>query len=211
MTDHQQHSFSSAWRLLAVLAYPSLIVVALWLQQPSLRALGLPLLAIALVGLWPSQRFGQWVLFASIGLAFGVVLRPDLALWLPSVFCLAVAAWFGLSMRPGHCPLIARFALLVHAQQGQSPPPDAAPWLKYWTGWWSLILAWISAVAIVLIRADQALLWLLWMLGVLPTVMVATLIAEYGLRRRRFPDYDHGSLGQFLLALTRIRPEQLLR
>jgi uncharacterized membrane protein len=198
-------------RLIALIAYPALIGIALAVDQPSLRALGLPLLAIALVGLRPAHWPGRALLLASFGLALLVLLAPTLALWPPGLICLATAAWFAQSLLPGRQPLIARFAAVVEAHRGEPLPPDSAGWLRGWTWAWAGLLSGLGATAIVLAARDQASLWLLWVSAVIPGTVLVTLIAEYLLRRLRFPAQDHWSLGQFLMLLSRIRPEHLAR
>ncbi len=200
---------SALIRLLALLAYPLLIAVALVLDQAALRALGLPLLALVAVGPWPSQWPGRLLLIASLILAAVVVAVPTLALWPPGLICLAAAAAFGLSLRPGQQPLIEGFARAVQADRDEPLPPDSLGWLRGWTWLWTLQLTLLGSVALVLAARDQAALWLLWVSLVMPAAALISLVAEYGLRRWRFPDQDHWTLRRFLLSLARIRPEQL--
>ncbi len=202
---------SSGLRLAALLAYPTLICLALMLERPELRSLGLPVLAIALVGPWPRQRPGQVILVSSLALMLLVVNFPTIALWPPGLICLAVAAYFGSTLRPGQRPLIERIATLVHEQQQREVDPDSLPWMRRWTLGWTLLLTLIGSVATLLAALDQAGWWLLWITIAAPLIFVATLISEYYLRRRRFPDHEHWPLGRFLALLASIRPEQVTR
>lgn len=197
------------FRLLALLGYPILIALALWLEQPALRALGLPLLAIALVGPWPGHWPGRTVLLVSLILAALVVAYPALALWPPGLICLAVAGWFGLSLRPGQQPLIERFARLIQARLGGSLPNDSAAWLRGWTWVWALLMLALGSVALLLAGLEMTHWWLLWVSIGIPGLVLATLLAEYQLRQQRFPEHEHGSLVQFLMLMSRIRPEHL--
>jgi hypothetical protein len=201
----------TAFRLAALIGYPTLIILALWLNEPSVRALGLPLLAIALVGPWPRRWPGRSLLLASLLLALLVITMPALALWPPGLICIAVAVWFAQTLRAGKQPAIARFAALVHESQGREMPTDSNAWLRLWTGLWALLLAGLGSGALVLAQTDQAGLWLAWVLGVIPLAIFSTLALEHLLRQHRFPEHEHWSLGRFLLMLARIRPEQLAR
>jgi uncharacterized membrane protein len=201
----------AAIRLLALLAYPTLILIALWTREPGLRSLSLPLLAMALVGPWPSQRAGQALLLGSLIVALIVLYRPTLALWPPGLILLAVAVAFGSSLRPGQQPLIERFAAVVHATHGREVPSGSLPWLRGWTWLWTVLLAGVGLVAVYLAATDQASLWAAWIMLVAPSLIFGTLALEYLLRRRRFPDHEHWTLGRFLMMLARIRPGQLAR
>jgi uncharacterized membrane protein len=200
-----------AFRLAALLAYPALIIVALWLQEPGLRALGLPLLAVALVGLWPEHTPGRVILIASLVLAGLVVGVPSLALWPPGLACLGVAIWFASTLKPGSNPAIKRFAIAVHEIRGQTLPLETDAWTRTWTAIWTVLLVMIGTVAIGLAVADLTGWWLAWIMGISPLMAITTLIVEHCLRVRRFPDHEPLSLKQFLLLLSHIRPEHLAR
>lgn len=200
-----------ALRLAALLAYPLLVIMALWLQEPGLRALGLPLLAVALVGLWPNHTPGRLILITSLVLALIVAGLPSLALWPPGLACLAVAAWFGSTLKAGRDPAIKRFAKAVHDTRGMTLPSGTEGWTRAWTAIWTVLLMLIGGVAIGLAVSDQAGWWLAWVMGAAPVIVITTLIIEHVLRRRHFPDHEPLSLAQFLALLTRIRPEQLGR
>lgn len=198
-------------RLVALLAYPLLIALALVLEQPELRALGLPLLAVALVGPWPPHWPGRLILLASLALAALVASQPALALWPPGLICLAAAAWFGHSLRPGQRPLIHRFALIIEAHQGQPLPDDAAGWLRTWTALWAGLLAALGVTVLVLASLGLTRWWLVWVSVCIPGLVLTTLLLEYRLRQWRFPGHEHGTLAQFLMLMSRIRPEHLAR
>ncbi len=200
-----------ALRILAVMAYPLLIVIALWLQQPQLRALSLPLLAIALVGLRPAGTTGRMVLLISLLLAAAVFALPALALWPPGVICLAVAAWFAQSLQAHRRPVIERFALVMVEEDGGEIPPDSVAWMRGWTLAWAILLTILGVVALALAIANLTSLWLVWVMGTTPLMMLFTLWLEHTLRRRRFPDQEHASLGKFLLQLYQTPPKRVAR
>jgi len=197
--------------VLALIAYPALICLALLLERPELRSLGLPVLAIALVGPWPAQKAGKVLLIASLLLMLVVLNFPSLALWPPGLICLAVAAFFASTLRAGQRPLIERIARLVHEQQGRDVEPESLPWMRAWTAGWAVLLTVIGAVATALAAADLAAWWLLWITVAAPILFLGTLVSEYFLRRRRFPDHDHWPLRRFLSLLASIRPQQVAK
>lgn len=197
--------------LLALLGYPVLILVSLWLDRPELRALSMPLLAVALVGGWPASTGGRALVLSSVALAAIVIAAPALALWPPGLACLAVAAFFALSLRPGRQPLIERFAQAVHRDQGLPMPGNSEAWMQRWTALWAILLAVIGAVTLTLAIVDRPVAWLVWVVLIGPLLGLAGLIAEYLLRRRHFPEIEHWTLGRFLVLLTRVRPKQLVR
>lgn len=196
-------------RLAALLAYPAIVIVALWLQEPGLRALALPLLAVALVGVWPDHLAGRLILIASLALAGLLVSLPGLALWPPGLACIGVAAWFASTLIPGKDPAIKRFATVIHKTRGTSLPPHIDGWTRAWTAIWAVLLTVIGGVAIGLAVVDLSGWWLTWVMGVAPLLIMTTLVLEHLLRQRRFPDHEHLSLGQFLSMLISVRPEQL--
>lgn len=198
-------------RLIALLAYPALIAVALWLGQPEWRALGLPLLALAAVGPWPAHWGGRLVLLFSLPLAAVVIISPALALWPPGLICLATAAWFGRSLLPGRQPLIGQFASIVQAHQGGELPHDSDTWLRGWTVVWAGLLLLLGGIALALAATEQASLWLLWVSIAIPGLVLLTLVSEYLLRRWRFPTHEHPSLVRFLMLLAHVRPGELAR
>ncbi|MFU8830693.1 MAG: hypothetical protein ACNA7J_00935 [Wenzhouxiangella sp.] len=200
-----------ALRLLALVSYPLLILVALWSQQPELRALGLPLLAVALVGPWPAATAGWAILLASLLLAAAVLALPALALWPPALVCLAVAAWFAHSLHGNSRPVIERFAAVVHEDQGREMPTESLAWMRGWTLGWAILLTVLGTVALILAITHLTTLWLIWIMGVMPLMGFATLGLEHTLRRRRFPDQEHWPLGRFLITLFRIPPNRIVR
>lgn len=208
-TVSAQTTNSITLRLAALLAYPALVFAALWLQEPGLRALGLPLLAIALVGVWPCQLAGRLILIASLVLAGLVVSLPGLALWPPGLACLGVAAWFASTLIAGREPAIKRFAIIVHKARGKALPPNIDGWTRAWTATWAILLTLIGAIAVGLAAFDLSGWWLTWVLGVTPLLIITTLVLEHLLRQRHFPDHEPMSLVQFLGMLISVRPEQL--
>ncbi|MCA1779809.1 MAG: hypothetical protein LC637_10615 [Xanthomonadaceae bacterium] len=195
-------------RWLAPVSYVGLVVVAWWLEQPSYRALGMPLLAIAVVGVPRTWTTAGVVVAASL-LACLVVLHPVLALWPPSLILLSLAALFAYSLGRARKPMIERFARVLEADRNQQLPPGAEPWMRRWTWVWVLILGGLGLGAAALAATDAAAWWIIWVVGVVPASMLLTLLVELRLRRHRFPQHPPWSLSGFVIAVARIRPHRL--
>jgi len=198
-----------AWRIAALAGYPVVIVLALLFSQPQIRALAMPLLAIALVGPWPHSTAGRALLAAAVALTGVVIAWPSLALWPPALICLGFAAWFAISLQPGRPPRIQQFAAFALAQHQQSLPPDSGPWLRGWTWAWTLALTLFAIVALTLAWQDAISLWLAWVVAGMPLLMLILLLAEHYLRRWRFPDQPRWSALYFLRTVARIHPGHL--
>jgi len=197
------------WRWIALAGYPIIIVLALITEQPQLRALTMPLLAIALVGPWPDQIVGRVVLGLSVAAAVVVMIWPTFALWPPGLICLSAAVWFAVSLLPGHQPRIHQFAALAVEHHQQSLPVDSDRWLRGWTWAWTIALTGLALGALALAAAQQAMFWLMWVVVVMPLVMLGLLLGELYLRRWRFPDEPRWSALFFLRTMARIHPGQL--
>ncbi len=197
-----------AWRLIALAAYPAVILLALMLNEPQIRALGLPLLAVAVVGPLPAGLGGKAFLLGSVMLAALVLLEPALALWPPGLIGLAVAAWFGLSLLPGREPRIQQFAACALAMHDRELPENSDGWLRGWTLLWTLLLSAYGLVTLSLALTDRASLWLFWVFLVMPLLMVTLLLSEHYLRRLRFPEQPRWTASFFLRTLVRIQPRQ---
>jgi hypothetical protein len=195
-------------RWLASAGYPALVVLAWWLEQPSYRALGMPLLALAVVGVPRTWASAGVVVTASL-LAGLVFVYPALALWPPSLILLTLAALFAYSLGRARRPMIERFARVIEADRDQHLPPGSSAWLRHWTLAWVLILGGLGLGAAALAATDAAAWWLIWVVGVVPASVLLTLIVELRLRRHRFPQHPPWSLPGFLLAIVRIRPDRL--
>ena len=197
------------WRCLAIIGYPLLIVASLWLQQPQLRSLGLPLLAIAVIGPIPRSRSSIGILLISCMLAVLVLYQPSMALWPPSLLCLSASVWFGQSLLPGKIPLIKRFAMIVLHSHGHVLPQKSETWMRFWTWLWTALMAMSGMVAVGLSIADRASVWSIWMMLVVPISMLTLLLLEFYLRRHRFPDQPRWSPVYFLRTVVRIPPHKI--
>jgi len=198
-----------AWRIIALAGYPVIIVLALVFSQPQIRALAMPLLAIAMVGSWPQSGVGRGLLATSVALAGAVMIWPPLALWPPGLICLGFAAWFAISLQSGRPPRIQQFAAFAMAQHQRSLPPDSGPWLRGWTWVWTLALTGFGMIALTLAWRDAASLWLVWVAAGMPLLMLCLLLGEHYLRRWRFPEQPRWSAWYFLRTIASIQPGHL--
>lgn len=195
-----------AWRAIVLASYPLLILVALWLGEPRLRALALPVLGLALVGPPPFSRIDTLILSTALALALASVLFPTIALWPPAFACLGVAVLFGASLVPGRTPLIEDLARQMHALIDTPLPDNSQGWLRFWTGVWTVLMTVLGVVALGLAFEDRASMWLVWMSMVAPLAMISTMLLEFLLRRWRFPGAEHIPAGRFLVLLVHVRP-----
>jgi uncharacterized membrane protein len=137
-----------------------------------------------------------------------VLLLGGLLMYAPHALLLAppvilnalVAACFGASLLPGREPLIAAFARL---EQGQNLPPDLARHARAITWAWTLLLATIAAVALVLALRAEPEVWSLFTNVVSYALIAALLVGEYAYRRLRFRQYRHASLLELLRNVRR--------
>jgi uncharacterized membrane protein len=151
-------------------------------------ALGLALWAIA------ERRAAAAACAVALALALGLALMyaPQLLLLAPPVVINALlAACFGMTLRPGHEPLIAAFARL---EQGGLLPPDLAHHVRVVTWLWTLLLAGIAAVALALALWAPLEAWSLFTNAISYALIGALLVGEYAYRRVRFRHYRHASL-----------------
>lgn len=195
-------------RWLALAGYLALVVLAWWFEQPGYRAMGMPLLAIAVVGV-PRTWVRAGVVAAASLLAGLVFLYPAVALWPPALILLALTALFAYSLGHARRPMIERFARAIETDRNQNLPPGATAWLRQWTRVWVLVLGGLSLGAAALAATGAAAWWLVWVVGVVPACVLFTLILELRLRRHRFPEHPPWSVPGFLVAIARVRPERL--
>lgn len=198
------------WRLAALVAYPVLVWSAVGFGAEWLRAVTLPLLALAVIGGLPGTVAASGLFAASLVLALATLLAPDLALWPAGLVCLGMAVWFALSLA-GREPLIRRFAAEICRQAGRVLPPDSDTWFRRWTLTWSVLLAALGAGAVTLAILGRPEIWLIWVSGVIPVSCAIVFMAEFFLRPLRFPGEARWGLVQFITHLMRVRPGHLAR
>lgn len=190
-------------------------------------ALGYPLLAHLSVVL--ADRRLQWLALAwLIGLALGAALLERRAwAWITWVALSALLYWlvvaghglyalyvppaaipaalllgFAGSLRPGHEPLITRFARAMH--DGELPA-DLVAYTRRITLLWCVVCAALFLSAVLLALFASPPMWSLMTNFVHYLVLGAVFVLEYAWRRVRFRHHPHLGFFQFLRRLARVR------
>ena len=152
----------------------------------------------ALIWAIADARLAAAVLAAGIAVLLGaaVIYAPQILLFAPPVIINAVlAVFFGTSLRPGREPVISVFARL---EQGGVLPPDLACHARSVTWIWTLLLAAIATLAMVLAIWASLETWSMFANVVDYALIAALFIGEYIYRRVRFRHYRHASLAALL-------------
>jgi uncharacterized membrane protein len=173
----------------AFAAYPVLAHVALTRNDPRWAGAGL---AILVWGLLLNTLPAVWAAVVAGGAVAGIALLapgfPDLVLRAsPVVINLALCAFFGLTLRRGHDPLITRFARLEH-----DPLPAAVEtYTRRLTVLWTLFFAAMAAITVALEIVASRPVYSLFSNVINWLLLLAFLIGEYLYRHVRFPSYRH--------------------
>ncbi len=114
----------------------------------------------------------------------------------------ALLAWiFGRTLIAGRRPLITRLALTVHGEL----PPHLIAYTRSVTVAWTVFFVAMALVSLGLWLAGQAYWWsVLANLLTAPAVLLM-FVAEYAVRRWRFPDFQHVDLMAGVRAFSRGR------
>jgi uncharacterized membrane protein len=160
---------------MALLPLGCAVVLLAWTSRwrlPVLAVLGAA--AVALVWWWPARGLD----------VSAVYLLQYLALHA------ALCTLFARTLWPGHEPLVTRLARAVH---GELPKPIAR-YTRAVTLAWAVFFAAMGLVALLLYLAAPRAAWSAFVnLTTLPAV-AAMFAAEYLVRRRRFPWFEHVSI-----------------
>ncbi|HJW70745.1 MAG TPA: hypothetical protein VJ829_15440 [Candidatus Binatia bacterium] len=173
----------------AFAAYPVLAHVALTRNDPRWAGAGL---AILVWGLLLNTLPAVWAAVVAGGAVAGIAWLapgfPDLVLRAsPVVINLALCAFFGLTLRRGHDPLITRFARLEH-----DPLPAAVEtYTRRLTVLWTLFFAAMAAITVALEIVASRPVYSLFSNVINWLLLLAFLIGEYLYRHVRFPSYRH--------------------
>lgn len=103
---------------------------------------------------------------------------------------LALAAWFGASLRPGREALVTRFALLVEG----SLSPAGLAYTRGATLAWALFSAAIVAASALLYFLTPLALWSVFANLLTLPLVGAMFVAEFLVRVRVCPELSHGGL-----------------
>lgn len=159
---------------------------------------------LGLAGLVAAVIPGKWGPLAGAALAgsLWVVDAETLLKFPPVVIDLAVAAWFGMSLRPGEEPLVSWFARLV---RGGELAPDLARYARTSTLVWTVFLVAMAAVAAALALFASTEAWSLFANGISYLLLGGLFLGEYFYRRLRFPHHSHESLDVVVRSIMRGR------
>jgi uncharacterized membrane protein len=147
---------------------------------------------------------GKWGLLAGAVLAgaLWVVDAETLLKFPPVVLDLAVAAWFGMTLRSGEEPLVSWFARLV---RGEELAPDLARYARVSTLVWTVFLVAMAAVAAALALLASTEAWSLFANGISYLLLGGLFLGEFFYRRLRFPHHSHEPLDVVVRSIIRGR------
>jgi uncharacterized membrane protein len=185
--------------LIAVLLGASPIVLHLAIVRSS-RPLMVLFLAIVTTGLLFSVargRYPPWGIalaaLAASGLAGLALLDVGVAARIASawpILVLLTLAWvFGRSLRPGHMPLVERFARLI--DQGDAMPSELVAYTRTLTWAWTIIPLAMALVSVLLAQFASREAWSLFTNVLSYPVLAVLFLAEYPYRRWRYPHTPH--------------------
>jgi uncharacterized membrane protein len=109
---------------------------------------------------------------------------------------LALAGWFGATLRPGKEPLVSALARRVH----RNFPPAMARYTRNVTLAWTLYFLGMAMVSLVLFLAGDFAEWSLLANILTPILTAAFFVGEYLLRYRLHPEFEHVGLRQAVQA-----------
>lgn len=175
---HVVFSDTTPTRLAMLFAWLPVGVTALWLARRSRRrALWYVAVAVATVALLlidPVRRLDASLVYQLQYLAMQA----------------ALAVLFGRTLVRGHVPLVTRFARLLH---GELPLPMER-YTRAVTFAWTAFFVGMGMIAVALHGLASREAWSAFVnLLTLPCVLLM-FVAEYAVRRMRFPDFQHSSL-----------------
>ena len=174
---------------LSLVLWPVFVHVAITTAHAPIAAL--LLIAVVAVLAVNVLRLG-FVPVATTVLALTVLgaVHPSWTIQASPVFIYLVLAWlFGRTLRPGHKPMVSRFAEL---EQG-SLSPDLSRYTWTLTRIWTAFFLTMASVSILLAATAPIEVWSLFT-NLLSYVLVAALfLGELAWRHRRFPTLRHAS------------------
>lgn len=161
-------------------------------------ALG-PLVVLGALGLWRAGQKPLAVVAAAGALLLGVQAWtghgiPSRWLYLAqhAGIHLALACWFGSTLRRGSRPLITVMASKVH----RTFTPEMARYTRQVTVAWTLYFATIASVSLLLFVFGEFRHWSLLANLVTPVLTGAMFVAEYLVRYRLHPDFERVSFNK---------------
>jgi uncharacterized membrane protein len=98
----------------------------------------------------------------------------------------ALAIWFGCSLRAGATPLISRLAERVHGRLA----PSKQRYTRALTRMWTAYFAGVALLSVVLYAALPFASWMLFADVVTPLLLGALFFGEYAVRYRLHPEFE---------------------
>lgn len=189
------------------LGYPLLAHLSVVLADRRLQWLALAwLIGVALGAALLERRAWAWIIWVALSalLYWLVVAGHGLyALYVPpAAIPAALLLGFAGSLRPGHEPLITRFARAMH--DGELPA-DLVAYTRRVTLLWCVVCAALFLSAVLLAWFASPPTWSLMTNFVHYLVLGAVFVLEYAWRRVRFRHHPHLGFFQFLRRLARVR------
>jgi uncharacterized membrane protein len=118
----------------------------------------------------------------------------------PVVINLALAAWFGMSLRADEEPVIGWFARL---ERGDELTPELAVYTRRLTILWTGFFIAMAATAALLAVFAPAETWSIFANGVDYVLIGILFVGEYAYRRVRYRHYRHASLADLVRTVVR--------
>lgn len=145
---------------------------------------------------------GKWRLagFALLLVPLAVVDAGTLLKAPPVVINLALAAWFGMSLKAGEEPVIGWFARL---ERGDELTPELATYTRRLTLLWTVFFVAMAATAALLAVFAAAETWSIFANGVDYVLIGVLFVGEYAYRRVRYRHYRHASLADLVRTVIR--------
>lgn len=198
---------------LLLLAYPFLVHLAVRSEQPIFGFVAIALLAWVILFEWLlARRLWAWCAALLItAAAWWIAFAADavIMLYLPPILIpLALAAFFGRTLRAGSVPLISRIS---EAMRKEPLPPEVARYTRRVTIMWVAAFLFMAIESLLLALFAPRDIWLM-ITNVANYVLIAVLmVGEYLYHSRRYPNKVHNNLGDFVRDLVRVDYKKLLQ
>jgi uncharacterized membrane protein len=184
-----------AWR--KVLAIPLLCAYPVLTHASA--ASGLPLYAwaawLCLSGVLCLAVPARWRLLTAFVMIAPLFLQPEALLRAPPVVInIALAVWFGSTLRAGGEPIISRFARMERGEL----EPDLVAYSRRLTVMWTVFFVFMAALSAALAMFGTAEAWSLFTNGINYILITAIFVGEYVYRRVRYGHYRHASLPRMI-------------
>ena len=165
-------------------------------RLPARVGAALSLVPLALLAAWLLRRSRHRVaVVAAIAAATaaGIAFWDELVAHFPSVFFaehaganLLLAVLFGRTLLPGHEPLVARFARIVHG----TIPPEVERYTRHVTLAWTIFFTTLFTLSCLLYLGGWLAAWAALANIASPLLIGAMFVGEYAIRHRVLPHWE---------------------